>query len=371
MKVRRISTTDELRALQPVWNDLAGPCPFHSWQWLHSWWETFAEQRELFVLVCENDRQEVCGLLPLCRERRIASGRVLAFLGTGKACTEYMSVFTSCDNESQIAVALADWLIENQPEWDELVLDNIARSDSKIARLLMTLEAGGTDISAFDGVPCWQIELPSSHEEYVGQLSKRHRRKLRNAFRKVIASSSYEIDHATDEAALQSVFDDFVTMHIRRRMAVDRKHCFQVSAFHDFLLLVAKRMQPTGMLDLTRSRLNGTVSGVQFGLRNDTTYFLYQSGMNPDLSQFSPGWAMNCYKIHDCVLNGMKTYDLLRGNERYKRHLGAKAIQTIQYRIANPSVMSRICHHYWKTRQTIKSWRDTLGEGEKPWLGRV
>ena len=360
MQVRRVANTFELFSLQDVWNEVAGDCPLRSWQWLHSWWETFETNRELFVLVCETDDHEVAGILPLCLKRQLTSGDVLTFLGSGKACTEYLSVFAKPQYESEVAVALATWLMDNQRTWDQIDLENVVADDSPIDQFLLALKEQDAEIGAVDGDACWRIELPDTHEEYVDRLAKRFRRKLRDAFRKVIETESYGATIAATEGELKATFDQFVDLHIRRRQELGTDHCFQSEKFCEFLSLSSQRLLDAGSLDMSAIEIDNKVASVQFGLRDKCGYYLYQSGMNPDLQQYSPGWTMNCAKIAESIQNGLRYYDLLRGDESYKRHLGASPVETRHYRIAAPKATSRIRHQLWKTKQTMRTWRDNL-----------
>ena len=360
MQVRRVANTFELFSLQNVWNDVAGECPLRSWQWLHSWWETFEANRELFVLVCETDDHQVVGILPLCLKRQLASGDVLTFLGSGKACTEYLSVFSNSLFESDVAEAFAAWLMDNQRTWDQIDLENIQADDSTIGLFLSSLQRQGAEIGAIDGDSCWRIELPDTHDEYIDTLAKRFRRKLRDAFRKVIDTDLYSSSAVVSEADRSEMFEQFVALHIRRRQELGSDHCFQSEKFCEFLALSSQRLLEAGMLDLSGMTIENETASVQFGLSDKHGYYLYQSGMNPDLQQYSPGWTLNCARIAESIQDGLRYYDLLRGDEPYKRHLGATPVETTHYRIAAPKATSRIRHQLWKTKQTMRSWRDTL-----------
>ncbi|MFC1758460.1 GNAT family N-acetyltransferase [Planctomycetota bacterium] len=360
MHVRRVANTFELFSIQNIWNDVVGECPLHSWQWLHSWWEAFEENRELFVLVCETDEHEVVGILPLCLKRRLAGGAVLTFLGSGKACTEYMSVFVKPFFESEAATAFATWLVDNQRAWDQMDLESTPTHDLTIKQLLAALHEQGAEIGAIDGDTCWRIALPDTHDEYIDSLAKRFRRKLRDAFRKVIETDTYALTTVESEDDLGDAFDRFVDLHIRRRRELGSDHCFQTAKFYDFLSFASKRLLAAGTLDIACMEINDEIASVQFGLKDDHAYYLYQSGMNPKLQQHSPGWTMNCAKIAESINSGVRYYDLLRGDEPYKRHLGATPVETSHYRIAAPRATSRIRHQLWKTKQTMRVWRDNL-----------
>src|SRR5438552_2165878 len=101
MQVGRRANIDELTALAGDWNRLARGVPFCSFEWLATWWRHYqpamaAMQRhvELYV-VCVTDGDQLVGLAPWYLERSRAAGCVIRFLGTGEACSDYLSVLCS------------------------------------------------------------------------------------------------------------------------------------------------------------------------------------------------------------------------------------------------------------------------------------
>ena len=55
---------------------------------------------------------------------------------------------------------------------------------------------------------------------------------------------------------------------------------------------------------------------------NDTI-FLYNNGYNPQFSDLSPGFLSKVYSIRNSIDQGKLRYDLLKGDEGYKKRLGS------------------------------------------------
>jgi CelD/BcsL family acetyltransferase involved in cellulose biosynthesis len=63
------------------------------------------------------------------------------------------------------------------------------------------------------------------------------------------------------------------------------------------------------------------------------TIYLYNNGFNPAYGQLSAGLLSKVLSIKYSIQLGRKTYDFLKGNETYKRHLGGKEIPLFRCRL--------------------------------------
>ena len=56
----------------------------------------------------------------------------------------------------------------------------------------------------------------------------------------------------------------------------------------------------------------------------NNTRFLYNSGYDPNFSELSVGLINHAYSIKLSIEQNIKIFDFMRGDERYKYHLGAE-----------------------------------------------
>ena len=73
LRVSAVTRLEELRRLEPMWQSVSEcaetPSPFLSHPWVVTWWEHFGTDRDLNVLVVEDD-EGVAGIAPLTRTTR-------------------------------------------------------------------------------------------------------------------------------------------------------------------------------------------------------------------------------------------------------------------------------------------------------------
>jgi CelD/BcsL family acetyltransferase involved in cellulose biosynthesis len=61
-----------------------------------------------------------------------------------------------------------------------------------------------------------------------------------------------------------------------------------------------------------------------FAFESADTTFLYNSGYDPEYAHFAVGLLSKAYAIRESIGRGKQTFDFLRGDEEYKRHLGGQ-----------------------------------------------
>ena len=106
LTVEWIESADKLSAEDLVrWNQLARN-PLQRWEWLGSWWEAYQTQYTLCVLSVQRNG-DIVAFVPWCVENRVGTGRTVQFLGSGKACTDHMSLLVRPEDMQEVCAAVA------------------------------------------------------------------------------------------------------------------------------------------------------------------------------------------------------------------------------------------------------------------------
>ncbi len=110
MIIDRISNREQLAKLRCEWNALAGNVPFRRWDWQDAWWHHYGRSRELCVLAVRDSGGATIGIAPWFADTTIFDGHVLQFLGTGQACSDYLSLLCRPRHMKEVTTGLAKWL---------------------------------------------------------------------------------------------------------------------------------------------------------------------------------------------------------------------------------------------------------------------
>jgi CelD/BcsL family acetyltransferase involved in cellulose biosynthesis len=158
------------------------------------------------------------------------------------------------------------------------------------------------------------VDLPQGPATWPALLPKKHRHEVRRKqrrFNEALGTSHYARRFDDD------AFTAFVAMH---RAADGRKGAFMTDqrvAF--FRALLAEAGASIDLLSVG----NRPVAAA-FGFAEAGAYYLYNSAYDPALSQVAPGIVLLASMLEQSAIDGVVRFDFLKGDERYKYHLGAQ-----------------------------------------------
>jgi CelD/BcsL family acetyltransferase involved in cellulose biosynthesis len=363
LRVARIE--DERRLDSHAWNTLAAAVPFRQHEWLAAWWNHFRGPRdELFVLAVYDSSGELIGLAPwyLARERWL--GRVVRFLGSGRVCSEYLSVLAAPGTAELVVARLAEWLsAEGAAYWDLLDFDGVAQDDWLLGQLADELSLAGHPIYRRERGRTWRLRLPGNWDELLARLSKSRRGKIRAQERRFLDTGRAAVKSAEDDTTLRQGLDVLHRLHQARRESLGDDGCFTVPRFERFLEEAAGRLQRAGQLRLQWLEVDGQPAAVEFDLLGGDTLYYYQTGMNPDLAEISPGWLLQIASLKRAMADGLTYFDFLRGDEEYKSTWGAEPRPLVQIRIAARRRFARLRQQLWIAALQGKTrWQNRCGK---------
>lgn len=360
MHVERITRTSDLHQLRSDWQRLAGAQPLRGPDWLHSWWDHFGDGNELWVLAVRQSSGALVGVAPWFVESRAAQGRVVQFLGSGMVCTDYLGLLCEPGLEADVVSAIATWMLEagrggGPDRWDMLELVGVAAAEPTCSLLVERLAADCGDQNTRAGLNCWRLELPTSWEEYLGRLSKSYRKIARRNLDS-FQSGRVTLRTAETPGEFRQGWELLVDLHQRRRTSQQDSGCFADPRFEAFLLQAAERLFQNAALHLSWVEVAGRPAAIDFGLRNRQELFLYQSGVDVEMLEESPGNLLTSLTISQAIARGLTAIDFLRGDEPYKSYWRATPQPMAEYRLVAPRSVSVLRNRVWSAARQVKHW---------------
>lgn len=178
-------------------------------------------------------------------------------------------------------------------------------------------EENGCKISLQDTTPI--IHLPSSLEEYLASLSQKHRHEIRRKIRKIETDGEVAFYGTESHQKL----GDFLKLHKSSQEKAKFMNPRRERFFYDMADLFSKE----GWLKLFFLTLNQKKIASLLCFQFQKTLYLYNSGYDLEYSPLSPGIVILAYTIQDAIQKGIKGFNLLRGGEKYKYHIGAQDLK--------------------------------------------
>ena len=248
--------------------------------------------------------------------------RLVRIVG-GKDIADYLDVLSAPDRIKEVWSLTLDYLLGIRDEWD--VIDLHSLPDWSPSRELLPRLAAerGLEARVFPEDVSPVVQLPSDWETYLMSLRKKDRHELRRKVRRLESrdDARWTLVPPNDRAALMEGMRAFVDLH---RMSGADKAAFMDEEMARAFMGMAEELADTGWLDLAVLRVDGEPASAYLSFLYRDRLYLYNSGYNPRFAKYSAGVALLAYRIHKAILQGVRIFDFLRGDEPYKYDFGAK-----------------------------------------------
>ena len=347
------------------WNELTGGVPFRQWEWCETWWRHYRQNRhELFLLVVRDAMGDILGVAPWYLDRSPLAGRTVRFLGSGEICSDYVSVLCRPEHTQTVVASMTEWLAgRGRLTWDLLDLDGIDEQDIAMQLLLEQLGQAGLTIEQRSEMSTWRLALPTKFDEWVQQLSKSRRERVRSMCRKLYDTGRAipRIARSADE--LREAWDVVRRLHQLRRTSLGESGCFHSPRFEAFHDEIVWRYHDLGQLRLHWVTLDGAPIACEYDLTGGDIVYMYQSGIDPAQSEHRPGWLNMIGTLRYAIEEQYTGYDFMRGDEPYKSHWRAQPRTMSNVRVVANRWVPKLRDGAWHASRAARRWiKQTQGQ---------
>lgn len=331
---------------QEEWDGLlsraASNVVFLTRQWQETWWRHFggAAGCQLHLLIMRDSGGALVGLAPLfvayeglppTREYKRGVLRpepegdplkIVQFVG-GIDVADYLDVMAEPERMEDVWACVLDYLVEHRGEWDAIDFHSLPEwspSREIVARL------GAARDLQFKVLPedvSPVAELPGDWNSYLMGLRKKDRHELKRKVRKLEGRDDVRWHLVPSEDVDRMLREMEVFLELHRSSGVDKAH-FMNDKMAAYFIDMAKTMTGPGWLDLAVLDVDGEPASAYLSYKYGDRLYLYNSGYSQRFAAYSAGVALLAYRIHKAILQGIRWFDFLRGDEDYKYDFGAK-----------------------------------------------
>jgi hypothetical protein len=255
--------------------------------------------------------------------------RVLEFIG-GVDLTDYLGPVCNSVDEMDIGTAVGEWLGSGVDGCAAIDLRFLSPDSAFASSLERQLKKSGCEVTVEpDGVVA-RLDLAPSWNEQLDLFAPKQRHEVgrkRRRFEKLTGAKP--LVRRSTEASLAADVNSFIALHRESR---GRKAQFFGRAvsefFHDIAVVYAER----GELALEFLEVGDRPLAATLSFERDRQKFLYNMAYDMTASRLSPGIVLLSELIRREIDSGSHTFDLLRGDEDYKRRLGARMQSLVRIR---------------------------------------
>ena len=280
--------------------------------WQKTWWDNFGGSREPRILSVY-DGDDLLGIAPL-----MSDGDGLTFLGD-KDLSDYFDFVVPQDRVDRFFPALWEHLAA--ADWGTLDLPSLPSGSPTLEHLPRLAEDANMSVAIEEEETTPKAELPSTWDEFLLGLGKKARHELRRKIRRLDRENTHRQYVADDGEVLNGSMQDFFRL---LRASRDDKNEFLTPERETFFLDIARESVDRGQFILSFLEVDGenVAACICFDYGGD--YLLYNSGYDPSYSRLSVGLINKALSLQSAIEEGRKTFNFLKGNERYKYNLGGQ-----------------------------------------------
>lgn len=317
--------SESLPALAPEWAALhrrsAAATPFNHPSWHEAWLRHYgAGLGPVFLAV--RDGGELVSVIPL--DSGPDSARLL---GDPDVC-DYAGPLIADGRAHDAVEALLEWLDADLTSAAEFWGQR--QGDAFLAALRTEAPLNGWAVSEEHEATSPALALAAAWAEYLGALSKHDRHELRRKLRKLEEAGTVAYRTIDGPAAVGAAMPAFLAM---MRASREVKAAFLTAGREAFFADLAESLAAAGLMRLGALSVDGVDIAMLFTFEDAETVSLYNSGYDPAYRALSAGLLSKAYALRDAIERGKRTFDFLRGNEDYKRHLGGVRREVVRVRI--------------------------------------
>ncbi len=307
---------EDFDSIRDAWEEVLPLCEadtvFLTPTWQQLWWDHFGDGLEL-LLLSVREGEDVIGVAPMTRRNG-----VISLLGDTDLF-DYLDFAVTRDHEAAFYDALYEHLVNL--EWHTMELPAL-RQNSPTLRIIPALadkKGFATEVVQRDMSPA--ASLPDTWDDYLAGLSKKDRHELRRKMRRLERtdhSSQYVCDKVDGLAASM---EDFFRLH---RASSHEKEAFWTPQRERFFIDMSQELARRGQFKLYFLEVDDLRVACCICFDYGDSYFLYNSGYDPNFSALSVGLINKALTIRDAIDEGRRSFDFLKGTERYKYDLGGE-----------------------------------------------
>ena len=289
--------------------------------WLKTWWETFGNN-EVFTILTGYCDGKLIGIAPLRVHEKTAQ-----FIGDENVC-DYQDMVVAPNHHYEFIQAILFFLKKKGIRC--LKLGTLRPDSISLTRLPNLAKQMGYAVVCNQVAFSFEIILPRTWESYLKMLAGKQRHEIRRKLRRLNEAGEIRFRVIKRPDEVSENMDTFFSMFKASR---PDKSEFLTDQMVSFFRLLAQRMAQQGFLrmyflDIDRMPAAGVMC---FDFNN--ILFLYNNGYNPQFSHLSPGFLSKVYSIRNSIDQGKLRYDLLKGDEGYKKRLGSTPVPLYHLKI--------------------------------------
>ena len=267
------------------------------------------------------------------------------------------------EKESECLNLFLNYLIDEYADWDYLELRDLSENATVVNSLrnMLNTESFRPQLRERVITLCPYISLPSSTEIFLQRLKGDMRRNLRRRMRRLSEEYQVKVKTHSDFDSLKDAMHAFFKLHQKRWKTKGVPGVFAQEPVRNFHVDVAKSFAEKGWLNLYLLTADDEPIAAIYSFDYKQKNYEYLTGFDPEYSRYAVANLLRMHVVEECIQKGLREYDLMRGDEPYKRVWGTESRKNLEIRWIRKGAFAKI--YGWATKSdTINLLTQKLGK---------
>lgn len=345
LSIKKIVTYNDFLLLKEDWNTLLSNSNhdtiFLRHEWFSVWWQSFGDQKNLFILLVEENGTLV-GIAPLMLAKERFRGlpvRCIRFIENDESSR---ADFIIMRNKTNVLPFLLEFLASNQTEWDVMVLKNIIENSETTNYLFNSISTGNLLFRAKNSLQSPVLHVNTDWETFLSQKAKSFRKRIRRFRNKLERLGDIDIKNITDNplslqelSKVWQVGQKSWKHHINKAISSTEQR-------RNFFSLLTQMTGREGWLNLWLLQVDNKPIAFEYQLKYKNKIHGMRSEFDEGYQSYSPGFVLDTFIVENIFKNGITDYDMGGSDDFYKLHWTSDIQKHKEVFIFNGHIYSRL-----------------------------
>ncbi len=256
------------------------------------------------------------GLAPLKR-----NSSTVSFMGDADTC-DYQDFITLKGAETAFINTLLDHFEQEGIKRVEL---RHLRPESVVLQYMLPIAISrGYSVKSSPEAVTSEIYLPSSWNEYLGMIGRKQRHEVRRKLRRLSEVGNFDYFLSNGSDSVNHLIQDF--LHLFNQNG-GKKAAFMTYENACFFKLLSAKFGRYGLMRFGCLNVNSHQVAMIMVFDYNNTIYLYNSAYHPSWRHVSAGLVSKAMGIKEAIGLNRSKWEFLKGEEKYKRHLGGQEVK--------------------------------------------
>lgn len=321
----KIASSEEINNSKKRWNDLVKsmkfPTVFLTWEWITTWLKHFGKDYESFILFIY-EGTNIVAIVPLAqRTMKLKNGflkvKILSFCGSMELYPNYIDIICKDEKVDVYIEKIFEFFTHDYTAWDVLNLAFLTKEGHLSSWIQSSYKKHKIRLLGKTVAPFISISN-NDLNTFLKGFNRKKRHELNREKRILFDSKNVTFHRIKTKDEQEQGLETLFQLHKARSKEKRITSTFAGSSILNFHRAIARIFLELGWLHLYVLKNGDKVISAAYCFEFGKRFYYYQSGLDPQWQQYSPGKILILKMLEVVFNNDILEFDFLGGEEGYK-----------------------------------------------------